>query len=178
MTSEIRASGYLKKLLTGDERVLLVARRHWLVRIFRTFWWAATFLLMVAGSIYVFSRSPAGDERWMWLAGGSVIPLAGWIWEHLVWRNQMYVMTDWRVLQMDGVLAKTVADSMLEKLNDVKTEQSLLGRIFGYGDILILTASEQGANTFKTIAEPLRFKRTMLEAKEALEEQNDSHHGG
>lgn len=170
--NEIRASGYLAKVLTADERVLLITRRHWLVRVFKTFWWALTFLLMAAGSIFLFTRSPAGDLRWLWLAGASLIPLGGWIWEHLVWSNQMYVMTDWRVLQMDGVLNKTVADSMLEKLNDVKTEQSLLGRIFGYGDILILTASEQGANTLKTIAGPLRFKRAMLEAKEALEEHN------
>ncbi|WP_339933609.1 PH domain-containing protein [uncultured Brevundimonas sp.] len=178
MAKVIRATGYLKKLLTGDERVLFVARRHWLVRIFKTFWWALTFVLMVAGAAYVYTRSPADDLRWAWIAGAALVPLGGWIWEHLVWRNQMYVMTDWRVLQMDGVLAKTVADTMLEKLNDVKTEQSLLGRIFNYGDILILTASEQGANTFKTIAGPLRFKRTMLEAKEALEEQRDAGHGG
>lgn len=175
---EIRPSGYLAKVVTGGERVLLVARRHWLVRIFKTFWWALTFLLLVAGAAYVFTRSPADDLRWAWIAGASVIPLGGWIWEHLVWKSQMYVMTDWRVLQMDGVLNKVVADSMLEKLNDVKTEQSLLGRIFNYGDILILTASEQGANTFRTIAAPLRFKQAMLEAKEALEEQNTPSHGG
>ncbi len=161
----------------GDERVLLVARRHWLVRVLKTFWWALTFLLMVAGAIYMFTRSPAGDLRWAWIAGAAVIPLGGWYWEHLVWRNQMYVMTDWRVLQLEGVLNKTVADSMLEKLNDVKTEQSLLGRIFDFGDILILTASEQGANTFRTIAGPLRFKRAMLEAREALEEQKVSTSG-
>lgn len=171
MANDIKATGYLAKVLTADERVLLITRRHWLVEVFKTVWWALAFMLLAGGAVFLYAtRASPDDWRWAGLALTSLVPLAGWVWEHLVWRNQMHVMTDRRVLQMHGVLSKTVSDSLLEKLNDVKTEQSLLGRILGYGDILILTASEQGANTLKTIADPLGFKRAMLEAKEALEE--------
>ena len=37
------------------------------------------------------------------------------------------------------------------KVNDVKMEQSFLGRLLGYGDIEILTASELGVNLFRRI---------------------------
>ena len=47
--------------------------------------------------------------------------------------------------------------------------QSAFGRIFNYGDIEILTASELGVNLFKRIDEPIHFKTAMLNAKEALE---------
>lgn len=176
MADGIRPTGYLAKVMTADERVLLITRRHWLVEIFKTFWWALAFFVMAGGAGFLFLNAGPGDMRWAFLAAASVIPLGGWIWEHLVWKNQMHVMTDRRVLQMHGVLNKTVSDSLLEKLNDVKTEQSLLGRILNYGDILILTASEQGANTLKTIADPLGFKRAMLEAKEALDVQGPASH--
>jgi hypothetical protein len=57
----------------------------------------------------------------------------------------------------------------LEKVNDLKMAQSAFGRIFDYGDVEILTASELGVNLFKQIEGPIRFKTTLLNAKEALE---------
>lgn len=45
-------------------------------------------------------------------------------------------------------------------------EISALGRLFNYGDIEILTASEIGANLFRRIEEPISFKTAMLNSKE------------
>ena len=56
----------------------------------------------------------------------------------------------------------------MEKVNDVKMSQSFWGRLFDYGDIEILTASEVGANVFRSIGEPIKFKTAMLNAKERL----------
>ena len=47
-------------------------------------------------------------------------------------------------------------------------EISALGRLFNYGEIEILTASEFGANFFRRIEEPINFKTAMLNAKEDL----------
>jgi hypothetical protein len=46
--------------------------------------------------------------------------------------------------------------------------QSFWGRLFDYGDIEILTASEVGANVFRSIGQPIKFKTAMLNAKERL----------
>ena len=173
MAGTYRATGYLRKVLSEDEIITRITRRHWIVRVLKTMWWALTFWAMLAGAVWLYNTTPAGDDRWVWVAVLALIPLGGWVWEHLVWRNQMNVMTNRRIIQMEGVLNKKVADSLLEKLNDVKTEQSLIGRIMGFGDILILTASEQGANQLKTVADPLGFKRAMLDAKVALDDEHD-----
>jgi hypothetical protein len=77
-------------------------------------------------------------------------------------------VTTHRVIQTSGVFSKNVVDSSLEKVNDVKLSQSFLGRMFGYGDIEILTASELGVNLFHEIADPIGFKTAMLNAKERL----------
>jgi hypothetical protein len=54
-------------------------------------------------------------------------------------------------------------------VNDIKMDQSAFGRMFGYGDIEILTASELGVNLFKKIDNPVKFKSALINAKEYLE---------
>ncbi len=98
-----------------------------------------------------------------------LIPFAMVLREWLIWYNHQYVVTSHRVIQMFGVFNKNVTDSSLEKVNDVKLEQSFWGRLLGYGDIQILTASEMGINRFTMIGRPVRFKTEMLNAKQKLE---------
>jgi uncharacterized membrane protein YdbT with pleckstrin-like domain len=86
----------------------------------------------------------------------------------LIWANRQFVVTSRRVIQLEGVLHKDITDSSLEKVNDVKMVQSVWGRVFDYGDIEILTASELGVNLFKRMASPIKFKTMMLEAKDRL----------
>ena len=88
--------------------------------------------------------------------------------DFLIWFNRQYIVTNRRVIQTSGVFSKDVVDSSLEKVNDVKLSQSFWGRLFDYGDIEILTASEVGANVFRSIGEPIKFKTAMLNAKERL----------
>jgi hypothetical protein len=73
-------------------------------------------------------------------------------------------------MQISGIFNKSVIDSSLEKVNDIKMDQSALGRIFGYGNIEILTASELGVNLFKKIDNPIGFKSALINAKASLEQ--------
>ena len=97
-----------------------------------------------------------------------LVPLIGMVRDFLIWYNRQYIVTNRRVIQTAGVFSKDVVDSSLEKVNDVKLSQSFWGRMFDYGDIEILTASEVGANVFRSIGEPIKFKTAMLNAKERL----------
>lgn len=171
----IQPRGYLRRVLGDEEAVLLIARPHWLVLLSKTLLWMVLFFAILAWALW--SRM-VDSSYWHWILPLAAIPLIGWIWEHLVWSNQMSVITSRRVIQMKGVFNKEVSDSILDKLNDVKTEQSFLGRVFGYGDIEILTASEAGVNTLRMINDPLGFKRAMLNAKEALEDERHGDLGG
>jgi uncharacterized membrane protein YdbT with pleckstrin-like domain len=98
-----------------------------------------------------------------------LIPIASMTHDVLNWTHRQYIVTNRRVMQISGILNKNITDSSLEKVNDVKMEQSALGRMFDYGDIEILTASELGANLFKRIENPIKFKTAMLNAKVQLE---------
>jgi hypothetical protein len=79
------------------------------------------------------------------------------------------VLTNRRVLQVEGVVNKRAVDSSLEKINDAVLSQSLFGRIFGFGDLEVLTASEAGISDFKMLVRPIDFKKAMLDAKHEYE---------
>jgi hypothetical protein len=73
---------------------------------------------------------------------------------------------------------KQVTDTSLEKVNDVKMDQSFFGRLFDYGDLEILTASEAGIDRFRKLGSPIRFKTAMLNAKERMGRDDDRPAGG
>jgi hypothetical protein len=75
------------------------------------------------------------------------------------------------VLKVEGVLKKRSADSSLEKINDAVLEQSVLGRMLGYGDLSILTAAEEAVDRYHMLAAAPLFKRTMLDEKNKLEDE-------
>ncbi len=159
---------YLERLLGEREKILFVARQHWFMLLQSILPELALIILLAILISVGWVMWPASP----FVALGYLIillPLISLLRDVLVWANHQYVITTHRVIQIFGVINKNVTDSSLEKVNDVKMEQSFLGRLFGYGDIEILTASELGVNRFTRIGDPVRFKTTMLNAKEQLE---------
>ena len=99
--------------------------------------------------------------------GAVAVVLAVWtLWRLLLLRSNEYVLTSHRLIQQTGVLAKRSMDCRLDKINNVEHRQTLWGRILGFGDLEIDTASETGAALFPNINHPLDFKRAILGAVE------------
>jgi hypothetical protein len=97
---------------------------------------------------------------------GGVLFLA---WATLQYLNTEFVLTNRRVVQVQGVVNKRATDSSLEKINDAVLTQSIFGRIFGFGDLDVLTAAEAGIERFRMIIDPIGFKKAMLDAKHEYE---------
>ena len=79
------------------------------------------------------------------------------------------MLTNRRVIQVEGIVNKRATDSSLEKINDAVLTQSIFGRMFGFGDLDILTAAEAGIERFRMLIDPIGFKRAMLDAKHEYE---------
>jgi uncharacterized membrane protein YdbT with pleckstrin-like domain len=169
------AKTYLEELLGENEQILLETHQHWFVLFGKIFLELLLIVVIVGGvfAAYTF-YSPMAIYGLILV----LVPVIGMLNDILVWRNKAYIVTSHRVIQTAGVFSKDVIDSSLEKVNDVKLSQSFLGRLFGYGDIEILTASELGANLFHEINDPVGFKTAMLNAKERLGFDNESGHEG
>jgi uncharacterized membrane protein YdbT with pleckstrin-like domain len=165
---------YLKHMLGNQEEILLVARQHWFVLVQAIILVCFIALIIIAADLalyFALSSNPLVLFGLILL----LIPVASLIRDTMIWSNRKYVVTSRRVIQIHGVFNKDVTDSSLEKVNDVKMEQSFIGRLFDFGDVEILTASELGVNLFKRIAEPIKFKTAMLNAKAKLEDEQSGH---
>ena len=153
---------YLAQLLSDNEKIILVTRQHWLFLLGQIAPELALILLVLV----------AVSAAWItWVAAAAlgylllILPLISLGRDIVIWQSNKHVVTSRRVIHIQGVFSKNVTDSSLEKVNDVKMEQSAMGRMFGYGDIEILTASEYGINRFTRIAKPIDLKTSMLNAK-------------
>ena len=156
---------YLESLMAEDERILLSTRRHGFVLFEEIFLDLVILLVLIIGA--TISLSFVGLLGIIGYAIG-IIPLIDMFRHVFDWRSRQFVITNRRVIQISGIINKNVTDSSLEKVNDVKLSQSFWGRLFGYGDVEILTASEMGTNRFQFIGEPVTFKKIMMDAKNRL----------
>ena len=167
-----RPMAYIDSMLASGERLIKRDHQHWFVLVADARY---GILAIVAAVLLLILRSAArlsgGLDN---LIGYAVLALVvgglAYIgWQILHWLNEEYVVTTRRVLQLEGVVNKRVLDSSLEKINDAVLSQSLFGRIFGFGDLDILTAAETGISRLRMLKDADDFKRAMLEAKHELE---------
>lgn len=156
---------YLQNLLAAGERLILSTRQHWFV-LFQGICLDLFLLLLLAVGLVILVAQ-AGPNLWAAAVVG-IIPLLDSLRQILAWNNHQFIITNRRVIQVSGIINKNVIDSSLEKVNDVKLTQSMWGRVFGYGDVEILTASELGSNRFGFIGNPVQFKKAMMDAKNRL----------
>jgi uncharacterized membrane protein YdbT with pleckstrin-like domain len=169
------ADRYLNSLLAQNEKILLVARQHWFLMLSETLLEIVLTVVVAAGATLLIGiLGPLAALLYVLL----IYTVGRGLYDYLTWRNKQYVVTNRRVIHLEGVVNKQVTDTSLEKVNDVKMEQSALGRLFDFGDLEILTASEAGIDRFRRIGSPIRFKTAMLNAKEQMGRDDDRPSGG
>jgi membrane protein YdbS with pleckstrin-like domain len=168
---------YVTKHLSRGEEVVYASRQHWFAVIARMGVWILVMILAVALAIWIGTGERFNGTVDGALTGLALLALVATlaymsfvIWD---WRNQEWVITSQRVIRAEGVLNKSVSDSNLEKINDARLDQSVFGRIFGFGTLDILTAAEEagGSNIadFPMIADPVAFKKAMFDQKQMIE---------
>ena len=157
---------YLKSLLAANEEVVFRTRRHWFKLFGATFKEFLLLLSFVVAGIFLTPVAP-----WAWMAFGAMgtLVLISMLVDFLRWRNQEFLVTNRRVIHSSGVVNKSIIDSSLSKINDVILTQSWMGRMFNYGTIKILTATEEVINLLDHIRKPIELKRAMMDAKAGLE---------
>jgi hypothetical protein len=166
---------YADSLLASGERIVRRERQHWFVLI----WQARFAILGVILGVVLLILSQQLDTSGSTGTLRSILGLVTFLavilgllylgWAYLRYLNEEYVITTRRIIHGEGVINKKATDSSLEKINDAVLTQSLWGRIFGFGDLDVLTASESGIERLRMLVDALDFKKSMLEAKHELE---------
>ena len=79
----------------------------------------------------------------------------------LVKVGSIYAVTNKRVIIKTGVISRRTVELVLTKCEGIQVVQSIAGRIFGYGSIVVTTGG--ATNCYYFVANPFRFKRAINE---------------
>jgi len=162
---------YADSLLSEGEEVVLRTRQHPLATIIEARW---PWLLFIGSFVLLIFSQVLADGQFRTIVGyvvlgGFVISLLWLVKIYWTWLSQDYLITNRRVIKVEGIINKRSADSSLEKINDAVLTQDLWGRLFNYGDLDILTASDVAIDQYRMLNAAPRFKREMLNQKHDLE---------
>lgn len=146
--------------LKETETIKIVAHLHWSSLIFPSFW-AGCFTISILSQLIGSNK----DEFPFLL---SIIigyfPLA---YRYFQNKCKHYVITNERLFVEEGILAKKKKDIPLQKINDMEVNQSFFQRIFGAGNIFVLTGNDQ-PTVLKNIDKPDDFKNTLSDEVSAI----------
>lgn len=79
----------------------------------------------------------------------------------LVKVGSIYAITNKRVIIKTGVISRRTVELVLAKCEGIQVVQSVTGRIFGYGSIVVTTGG--ATNCYYYVVNPFRFKRAINE---------------
>ncbi|GAA4714181.1 PH domain-containing protein [Promicromonospora umidemergens] len=132
----------LQRYILANEKIIIATHRHWGMLWEPILTAAAAFVLAMALLVAV-DANVRNDMGWVWLPfavlGGRLL------YKWLEWRARWFVMTDRRLLLLDGFLVHRVAMMPSEKVTDLGYERTPLGQLLGYGTFLFETAGQDQA---------------------------------
>jgi uncharacterized membrane protein YdbT with pleckstrin-like domain len=106
-----------------------------------------------------------------------VVGLAGiliFLYKYFLWKVNIWVVTNYRVIDETGLLSHFAKESPLDKINNVSYDQSIWGRLFNYGHVEIQTAAQVGATDYYNVFHPKRLKDTITLAQSDFKNQQFS----
>jgi uncharacterized membrane protein YdbT with pleckstrin-like domain len=138
--------------LQTDETVLLSTRTSWVVLVVP--------LLIAAGAL----AFGIWLNQLMW-AALVILPALGYLgWKFLEWQHDIWVITNFRVIDEFGVFTINSKESPLDKINNVSYNQSVLGRVLNFGNVEIQTAATIGGTVYENVQAPKLLKDTITQA--------------
>lgn len=146
----------MKTALKEGEEVVLITRKHMLIL------WvpiSATAIGIAVGLIF-----------FPFTSGFSLIlPLLCLLWliYKVIERNStLWAVTNLRIIDEEGLFNVLTKESPLDKINNVSYSATIVGRIFGYGNVEIQTAAETGATLYEMVENPRKLKDTITQMQE------------
>jgi Bacterial PH domain len=153
--------GYIENNLIAGEKVLFKTHLHWIVLV-RSLLLG---LLLVAGGLALLIADyelPVQDgEHPAMLIGGIFLLVLGGAstTSGFIRRNATEVgVTNRRVLIKTGLMERKSIEVLLAKVESIGVEETALGRMLGYGSVII-RGTGGTFETFKKISHPNEFRR-------------------
>jgi len=147
----------MRTQLKKDEKLLLITRKHWIKLVLPFFAW-----LLLSICLLWWLASDRPGLVFIIILITAIYPAI----EYINWKYNLWAVTNIRVVDESGFFSRYSKESPLDKINNVQYDQSVWGRLFGYGDVDIQTAAELGETRYELIHHPKLLKDTITHAQE------------
>lgn len=129
-------------LLDSERRVIRV-RLHWASLTWEVF----ETIALLAVAVMVSYILPESDETVFWLLQnilwyGALFVVARFTYVVLIWWVERIVVTDKRMMMTTGIITTKVLMMPISKVTDLTYERPLIGRILGYGTMIVESAGQ------------------------------------
>ena len=154
------ATSYAAEFFMPGEHVVYSTRLHWAVFLPLFFWLAAALGLF-------FTKNATAVAVGVVLLVFAVIPLA--ITSLIARATSEFAVTNKRVLIKTGWIRRYSLETLLTKVESIRVDQSVLGRMLDYGTIII-SGTGGSKEPFRKIAEPMMLRRRVQDQISASEQ--------
>ncbi|MFQ5839056.1 MAG: PH domain-containing protein [Thermoplasmata archaeon] len=111
------------------------------------------FVFIIAGALSMTLQAPEVGTNPFFLPLYSIITaIVGMAFVDLYRRTHTYIITDLRLILKAGILRKSERTVRFENVTDLEASQGIIGRIFGFGNIVPVTASGIGTGAEEAFA--------------------------
>jgi uncharacterized membrane protein YdbT with pleckstrin-like domain len=147
---------YVHSVLQPGETVKVIGRLHWIIYL------RAFFVLAVGGAVIVYSRQPQTEPetaRLLFFAGWTIVAAGGLLLFGAWFRRMMTELsvTTQRVVYKRGFIWRRTVEMNLDKVETVDVEQTIGGRLLGYGTVRI-RGTGQGIEAMERVGSPTRLR--------------------
>ena len=133
-------AGYVTSTLATGEEILHRANFNWTYSFFPVMWFAIGLspVSMVAVTQYA-GEVPMIDLQVAWWSAGAAAFIGSWILlSHLIHlMTTEIVVTSFRFVYKTGLVSRATQEVSLNKIEETTLNQSVWGRIFGYGQLIL-----------------------------------------
>ncbi len=159
----------MRTTLKDKEAVIFQTTQHWY---FLVMPYTITCLLLILAFYILFATSVG-----LFIPAIIILIALGYLLYKVYERKfNIWVITNLRLIDEEGVFTVKVKESPIDKINNVTYVQSFLGRMLGFGNVEIQTAAEQGATVYNGIARPKELSQALTTVQENYKQNLYSAH--
>jgi uncharacterized membrane protein YdbT with pleckstrin-like domain len=147
---------YLDKILQPDERIVAIGKKHWIIYLPGI----AVLILAVLIEIGALMLPNLGFALEIVAAIVGVFALILLLREWFSQWTTEIVVTNRRVVYKRGFISRFTREMNMEKVESVAVDQTLIGRLLGYGTIDI-RGTGAGFEQLRGIAEPIALRNAI-----------------
>lgn len=146
---------YVEEILQPGEKLLYSTTVHWIIYVP-----GALSLVVAIAALVVYPGVDNGFAKIALLAVAVFAALYGFIGVFRAWFKRWtteFDVTDKRVIHKTGFIERRTVEMNMDKIESVDVNQTLLGRVFDYGEVIVRGVGESWEPIFD-IGSPLQFR--------------------